>query len=85
MNLFIDCYDSSGACHPLNKRFTQNCSQCVYSNNDCIIECDPLLCPSVSNNCDKQIPTTDGCCMTCAPSEGTYTIQLQHRCNYVFL
>ena len=43
-----------------------------------MIECDPLLCPSVSNNCDKQAPTTDRCCLTCTPSEDVICIP----CSY---
>ena len=71
---YIDCYDSDGVCHQIAKAFTQNCSKCIYIDNDCVIRCDPLPCPSMlPNNCDRIVPTSDGCCMTCAASEGTHT------------
>ena len=70
---YIDCYDSDGVCHPIAKTFIKNCSQCIYPDNGCVIECDPLLCPSMPNNCNRIVPTSDGCCMTCATSEGTHT------------
>ena len=66
-----DCYNSDGECYQTQHTFIQNCSQCVYPDNNCIIQCDPVMCPSLPNDCDTMVPTSDGCCMTC---EGTANI-----------
>ena len=67
------CYDSDGTCHQINKACILNCYKCIYRNDSCIIQCEPILCSNNSNNCDRMVPTNDGCCMTCASSEGTFS------------
>ena len=85
----IDCYDSAGECYRTQQTFMKNCSQCVYPDNNCIIQCEPVVCPSLPKNCDRMIPTSDGCCMTCEGickhHEVMWSNHSNYFCNHILL